>query len=221
MRNSINVTKIESVSLSPLSHPLSLSLSLSLSIQQKAVEENRVEREKQIDMEKRQQEKGISISTKQKVSKPAHLQHEGQEDLDFREELKQKSNRGINVASLEERLGSKSTAKYSPRQQDFRHLLRRQTDHSRVDSNTTANGTLRAAAAVNHHKRQQRQQQVEEEEEGRSTGVLHGSQRQRGRQPQGIPSTSHQRHQHWIGPGHDRNRGLEERDLNYDFETQF
>ena len=101
-------------------------------------------------MEKRQQEKCNS----QKVSKrtAANPQQERREELDFREELKQRSNRGIDVASLEERLGSKSTAKYSPKQQDFRHLLRQQTDPSttKLDSNTTANST-RAAVAVNHH----------------------------------------------------------------------
>lgn len=170
-------------------------------------------------MEKRQQEKASPKTTKQNARKPAHLQQERQEDLDFREELRQKSNRPVNVASLEERLGSKSTAKYSPRQQDFRHLLRRQTDHSRVDSNTTAANSTRAAA-VNHQNIHAQQRQVVEGEEGRSTGVLHGS-LQRGRQPQGR-YTSHQRHEHQIGPDHDRNRGgLEERDLNYDFETQF
>ena len=193
-------------------------------MQQKAVEENRVEREKQAEIEKRQQEKASPKTTKQKVRKPAHLQSEGQEDLDFKEELRQKSDRPVNVASLEERLGSRSTAKYSPKQQDFRHLLRRQTDHSRVDSNTAAaNGTRASAAANNHNNIHAQQRQVVEGEEGRSTGVLHGSV-SRGRQPRAQGRyTGHQHHERQIGPGHDRStcRGLEERDLNYDFETQF
>ena len=288
-------------------------------MKQKAVEENRIERERQIEMEKREQEKGIS-TTKQKVSKPAQLQQERQDrEVDFREELKQRSNRGINVASLEERLGSTSTAKYSPRQQDFRHLLRRQTDHSSVDSNTTGSSTRAAAAAVDHHKREQlpwqqhgagihhrlspsrhqerrvqtqhskidpnskvggkkdaavssnyqRHQQYHgqngrgarpsprhqdrgrvrengdhsgamrpgfrggsgdrlprsEEMEGRveaGNGRLHGALVRDGHEQAGSWSTSQHHQHHQVGLlGHERDQGLEEDEVNYDFETQF
>lgn len=121
-------------------------------------------------MEKRQQGKDDS-TTKRKAGKPAHVQQERQEELDLREELKQRSNKAVNVASLEERLGSKSTAKYSPRQQDFRHLLRRQPDHSRIDSNTAAAGGTRAATV--DHQRYQQQYQKQQHGAGVHLSPMH------------------------------------------------
>lgn len=102
-------------------------------------------------MEKRKQEK--TDSTKQRTNKPVRLQQERREDL--REELKQRSQAAVDVASLEEKLTSRSAARYSPRQQDFRHLLRRQTDHSKItDSSTDA--TNEEAAMVRPSPQHQR-----------------------------------------------------------------
>ena len=108
---------------------------------QKAVEDNKAAREKELEIEKRQQEKEHPMK-KTKSNKQAHWKERKAED--FRKELKQRS-QGINVASLEDRLGSKSAVNPSPQQQDFRHILRpsRQTDNARprLDTDTPAMAT--------------------------------------------------------------------------------
>ena len=199
-------------------------------------------------MEKRQQqEKGDS--TKRKPIKPAHRGQDRQGGEDFREELKQRS-KAINIVSLEERLSSKSAAgKPSPRQQDFRHLLtRRQTDHSTVEPNAAAAATSSTrSTAVNNQGRQQHQHQyggvLFPQHQDRSRGVrdegtlpefVGGRGDQSPWNEEGVQSSNGlsspmarqgRPTQHRQVGGHGRvnvhHQELEERDFNYDYETQF
>ena len=87
-------------------------------------------------MEQRQQEKErFTKQQRQRPGKSTNLRETQDEAEDFRRQLKERS-QAIDVASLEERLGSKSVTRSSPQQQDFRHLLRpaKPTDHSRLNS---------------------------------------------------------------------------------------
>lgn len=88
-----------------------------------------------MENEQRQQEKERFTKQQQRVGKSTNLREKKDEAEDFRRQLKERS-QAINVASLEERLGSKSATRPSPQQQDFRHLLRpaKPTDQSRLNS---------------------------------------------------------------------------------------
>lgn len=104
---------------------------------QKAVEENKIVREKELEMEKRKQELKEHPTKKQKPSQSKSAPPQEREEVDFRQELKQRS-QAINVAPLEGRFGGKLAVKPSPQQHDFRYILKppRQTavePHTRVD----------------------------------------------------------------------------------------
>ena len=127
----------------------------SLLSSQKAVEDNKFAREKQIEAEKRQLEKKGAGVTKRKENKPRVLHRRQEEDL--RSELKQRSE-AINTTSLEERLqGNKVVNRLpSPQQRDFRHLLRpsQEREHSAsksLPSNTSDGNRAAVHQRVNEH----------------------------------------------------------------------
>lgn len=181
---------------------------------QKAVEENKVAREKQAAVERKQQEK--ESFTKRKQGKPVHLE-DRHEEVDFRRELKERS-QAINVASLEERLGSKSTAKPSPQQQDFRHILRpsQPADHTNFDSRNKPNGKEAVGNIEWQRSHLRRVHEGPPSPAGGGGGRFH--QNRQVVPPGGQSGYSH--HPHGEDP-EEEELGSEEFDDRYDFETQF
>ena len=96
---------------------------------QRAVQENKEEREKQALSERRLQE-----MPKKKGSSFKLFGKSKDQEVDLRKELEARSrSKVIDVASLERRRDTRTAS--SPEQHDFRHLLR-QTDHSKPVNQT-------------------------------------------------------------------------------------